>query len=161
MRKKYCGTGYSTVGLKRGDAQKPCRRSCYQSLKIPIRTTTNVPKSEPRSVLGAAQFGRSLGLGRLGSGFALDRLELGALDRRRLDAGGNFRARGVGGVSFRCMQRTRPRCGTRHQHLLAAAIMTEIAIGEAHAGDGAAETTVVPLVQIEAGLEGNALDRCA
>src|SRR3954468_22775447 len=161
MRKKYCGTGYSTVGLKRGDAQKPCRRSCYQSLKIPIRTTTNVPRSEPRSVLGAAQLGCSLGLGRLGLCFALHRIRLGALDRRRLDAGGNFGARGVGRVSFASMQRTRPRHRARHQHLLAAALMAEIAIGEAHAGDGAAEAALVPLVEIEAGLEGNALDRCA
>src|SRR5262245_52371142 len=109
-----------------------------------IRTTTNVPKSEPRSILGAAQLGRRLGLGRL----ALDRLEPGAFHRRRLDAGGN-----VGRMSFAGVQRTRP-CGrgARHQHLLAAALVAEIAIGEAHAGDRAAEAALVPLVEIEARL---------
>src|SRR5262249_10271349 len=46
-------------------------------------------------------------------------------------------------------------------HLLAAALMAEIAIGEPHTGDRAAEAAVVPLVEIEAGLERNALDRRA
>src|SRR5262245_28331465 len=37
--------------------------------------------------------------------------------------------------------------------------MAEIAIGEAHAGARAAEAAVIALVEIEAGLERNALDR--
>ena len=58
------------------------------------------------------------------------------------------------------MQRTRPGHRPRHQHLRRA-LMTEIAIGEAHARDRSAEAALVFLVEIEAGLERNALDRRA
>src|SRR4029434_3950543 len=54
--------------------------------------------------------------------------------------------------------RTRPRHGAGHQHLRGA-LMAEIAIGEAHARDGAAERAVVALVEIEARLERKSLDR--
>ncbi len=55
---------------------------------------------------------------------------------------------------------TRARHGARHQHLRRALVM-EIAIGEAQAGDRSAETAVVLLVEIEARFERNALDRGA
>src|SRR4051812_40125410 len=44
---------------------------------------------------------------------------------------------------------------------MANALMAEIAIGEAHAGDRALKAAVVLPDQIEAGLERNALQRCA
>src|ERR1700744_5266445 len=48
----------------------------------------------------------------------------------------------------------------RHQHLRGA-LMMEIAIGETHARDRSTEAGVVFLVEIEARLERNALDRSA
>ena len=93
-------------------------------------------------------------------GLGLHRLELGALDRRRFDP-----RRYLGTcVSRRArrllptMQRARSRHGARHQHLRGA-LMAEIAIGEAHARDGAAERAIVALVEIEARLERKTLDR--
>ena len=62
--------------------------------------------------------------------------------------------------AFRRVQRTRPGHRARHQHLRRA-LMAEIAIGEAHARDRAAEAALVFLVEIEARLERNALDRRA
>src|SRR4051794_41449158 len=56
------------------------------------------------------------------------------------------------------MQRTRPCHRACHQHLRCA-LVTEIAIGEAHAGHRTAEAALVPLVEVETGLEGKALDR--
>src|SRR6266446_1894276 len=61
---------------------------------------------------------------------------------------------------LRRMQRTRPGHRPRHQHLRRA-LMTEIAIGEAHARNRAAEVALVFLVEVEAGFERNALDRRA
>src|SRR3984893_814283 len=89
---------------------------------------------------------------RLGS----NRLDFGALDLRGLDARRHFDRAGP----LRRVQRTRPRHRPRHQHLRRA-LMTEITIGEAHAGDRAAEVALVPLVEIEAWLERKAPDRCA
>ena len=63
-------------------------------------------------------------------------------------------------VCCRRMQRTRPGHRAGHQHLRRA-LMAEIAIGEAHARHRAAEAALVLLVEIEAGLERNALDRGA
>src|SRR6202012_4637869 len=57
------------------------------------------------------------------------------------------------------MQRTRPRYRTGHQHLRRAALVMEIAIGEAHARHRAAKADFVFLVEIEARLERNAPDR--
>src|SRR5688572_8384357 len=57
------------------------------------------------------------------------------------------------------MWRTRTR-RTGHQHLRCP-LVAEVAIGEAHAGNRAAEAALVSLFKIEAGLERNALDRGA
>ena len=84
---------------------------------------------------------------------------LAALDRRRLDP-----RRYLGTCVSRArllivaaVQRARPRHGTRHQHLRGA-LMAEIAIGEAHARNRAAERAIVTLVEIEARLERKTLD---
>src|SRR4029077_3775614 len=58
------------------------------------------------------------------------------------------------------MQRARPRPGARHQHLRRT-LVTEIAIGEAHARHRSAERAVIALVEIEARLERKALDGSA
>ena len=58
------------------------------------------------------------------------------------------------------MQRARPRHRAGHQHLLRA-LMTEIAIGEAHARDRSAERAFVALVEVEAGLERQSLEGSA
>ena len=80
---------------------------------------------------------------------------------RRLDARGDFGAGRVDRTGLlRRTQRTRPRNGARHQHLVAALVM-EVAIGEAHARDRAAEAAVVGLFEVETRLERNALDRGA
>src|SRR5262245_33207548 len=122
----------------------------------PYNYDRNVPIPELQSVGRAAQLGHTLGLGR--RRFRLHRLKLRAIHRRRRNASGDFRTR-IGRAGFGGVQRARPRHRAGHQHLLAAALMAEIAISEAHAGDRAAKTAFVALVEIEAGLERNALDR--
>src|SRR4051812_9203504 len=80
---------------------------------------------------------------------------------RRLDARRYFRARCVSRTRrLGRVQRTRPRYRARHQHV-ADTLMPEIAIGEAHTGHRALKAAVVLLDQIEAGFEGNALQRGA
>src|SRR5215468_6382999 len=56
--------------------------------------------------------------------------------------------------------RTRPRHGTRNQHLRST-LMMKVAIGEPHAGDRPAEAAVILLVEVEAGLERQAAQRGA
>src|SRR5450759_4975479 len=107
-----------------------------------------------RSVGRAAQLRSAFRFGRLGSRLGFDRLDPGALDLRGLDVRGHLYRSGP----LRRMQRTWPRHRPRHQHL-GCALMTEIAICEGHAGDRAAEAALVVLVEVEAGLEWNALDR--
>src|SRR5271165_979954 len=126
----------------------------------------------PRRLFGrAAQLWRGLhlhglGLGRLGLGwfglgwFGLGRLDPGALDPRRFDPGGDFGARCGDGASLIDLTRMRPCDGSRHQHL-GGALMMEVAIREAHAGDRAAEAALVRPVEIEAGLERQAAQRGA
>src|SRR6185312_128895 len=87
------------------------------------------------------------------------RLELGALHSRRLDPPRYF-GTCVARRLLPAMQRTRPGHGARHQHLRGA-LMAEIAIGEAHARDRAAERAIVALVKIETGFERKTLDRSA
>src|SRR6202008_2734184 len=130
-------------------------------MNMRVRTTTTVREREFRLVGRTAQLRGALALGRLTPRLTLHRLQLRALPRRRCKAGGGFHARGLGGAArlAHLVERT-PRRAC-HQHLMAAALMAEIAIGEAHAGDRAAEAALVALVEIEAGLERNALDRCA
>src|SRR4051794_1299555 len=56
--------------------------------------------------------------------------------------------------------RVRARDAARQQHLLAA-LMVEVAIGKAHAGNRTAEAAITHLVEVEAWLERETLDRCA
>src|SRR3569833_2455411 len=94
--------------------------------------------------LGGFSLDRS-GAGRLG----LDRLNLRAFDARRLHPRGNLGTR-VGRRTRRAYYMWL--CArARHQHG-GAALMLEVAIGEAKTGDGAAEAAVVPLVDVEARL---------
>src|SRR5882757_2413743 len=58
------------------------------------------------------------------------------------------------------MQRARPGHGPRHQHLLSA-LVTEFAIGKAHPRNRTAESALVALVEIEAGLERQTFERSA
>src|SRR5438105_3630545 len=113
-----------------------------------------------RSLRRAAQFGGALGLG----GFGLHRVDLADLDARGFDAGDGLATRCVSRTlgwmqRFRRMRRARTRHHPRHQHL--AALMAEVAIGEAHAGHRAAKTALVVLVDVEAGVERKPLDRGA
>src|SRR6267378_2635036 len=110
------------------------------------------------SVGRAAQFRSAFRFRR----FRFDRLDPGALDMRCLDARRYPGPRCIGraGLLARRMQRTRPGHGACQQHLCHA-LMTEVAIGKAHARNRATEVTLVFLVEIEARLERNALDRRA
>src|SRR3982075_2761647 len=113
-------------------------------------------KRRVRSVGRAPQLRSAFRFCRLGSGLGFNRLDPGALDLRGLDPRGHFyRA----GPLWR-MQRTRPRHRAGHQHLHRT-LMMEIAVSEAHAGNRSAEAALVFLIEIEARLERNALDRCA
>src|SRR5947199_3141354 len=58
---------------------------------------------------------------------------------------------------FRRVQRALPRHHPGHQDL--AALMVEVAIGEAHAGYRAAKTALILLVEVEAWIERQPLDR--
>src|SRR5882757_531528 len=117
--------------------------------------------AKPQSIGRAPQFRRAFRFRRLRLGLGLDRLEFGALDGGRLDAGRYFSARRIGRARrLGRMQRARPRHGTGHQHLRRA-LVAEIAIGEAHARYRSAERAVIALVEIEAGLERKALDGSA
>ncbi len=89
-----------------------------------------------KSLRRAAQFQCRLGLLRL-----------------RLGVG----TRGIGRTGR--MQRTRTRLGARHDH--GVAVLVEVAIGEAHARYRATEAHVIALVEIEAGLERESLQRGA
>src|SRR5229473_317460 len=113
-----------------------------------------------RSVGRAAQFRSGFRFRRFGSRFRFDRLDFGALDPWRLEARGCLDPRRFGRTLRRRPQRTRPGHRPRQQHLRGALVM-EIAIGEAHARDRSAEVSLVSLVEIEARLERNALDRRA
>src|ERR1700730_1086315 len=144
-------------------------RTSYQRMKVSGRRTTAWRGGRSRAADGAGQPGagtRSVGrAAQFGSAFrfrfGFDRLDLAALDMRGLDAHGHICMRGIGRAALRRrMQRTRLDHGAGHQHL-GSALMTEIAIGKAHAGDRSAEAALVLLVEIEAGLERNALDRRA
>src|SRR6185312_17220033 len=77
-----------------------------------------------------------------------------------LHARGHFSPRVVDRAGLLRVTGTRASHRARHQHLRPA-LMLEIAIGEAHAGDGAAEADFILLVEIEAGLERHAAQRGA
>src|ERR1017187_10701121 len=132
------------------------RRSSPPALRLRVVECAAPVNAGTRSVGRAAQFRSAFRIRRLGSRFGFDRLDPGALDLRGLDARGHFYRAGL----LRRMQRTRPGHRPRHQHL-GGALMAEIAIGEAHARDRSAEAALVFLVEIEARLERNALDRRA
>src|SRR4051794_22928822 len=127
-----------------------------------MSSTTKCASGPRRRSLGrAAQLQRPLVLARFGLGFRLHRLDPAALDTRRLDACGDLGVRCADRTGLlRRTQQSRTRNGARHQHLIAA-LMVEVAIGEAHARHRAAEAAVVGLLKIETGLERNALDRGA
>src|SRR3984893_11908125 len=122
------------------------------------------PRPAPRPALRpAGSLGRTtqircvFGFRRLG----LDRFDLGDLDLWRLDARRDLGPRRIGRAGLPgTTQRTRPRHRPRHQHL-GGALMMEIAIGEAHARNRTAEGALVHFIEIETGLERNALDRGA
>src|ERR1700730_18963094 len=136
-----------------------CRTRCRQLLERGWMRCR--PGARARSVGRAAQFRSAVGFRRLRSRLRLERLDPGALDPGSLDARGHICVRRIGRAALlRRMQGTRPGHRPRHQHL-SPALMTEIAIGEAHARDRSAEVALVSLVEIEAGFERNALDRRA
>src|ERR1700722_10198363 len=97
-------------------------------------STARLSEALPSSVGRAAQFRRTFRFRRLRFRFGFHRLDPGALNLRGLDARGHFYRAGA----LRRMQRTRMRHHARHQHLRRA-LVVEIAIGEAHARDRAAE----------------------
>src|SRR3954447_5541080 len=146
-----------------GDRDRFSRASIHGRGKFNSRRALALAFSA-RSVGRAAQFRSALGFGRFRPDLfrlrlGLHRLELGALDRRRLDPPRHFgtcvsRARRL----LPTKQRARSRHGARQQHLRGA-LMAEITIGEAHARDGATERAIVALVDIEARLERKSLDR--
>src|ERR1700722_2481899 len=107
------------------------------------------------SVGRVAQFRSAFRFRRL-SGLGLDRVDPAALDAWGFHTRAQLHRAGV----LRRMQRTRPRHGAC-QHHRRGALMMEIAIGEAHARDRAAERDLVLLVEIEARLERQASDRGA
>src|SRR4051794_27524515 len=74
---------------------------------------------------------------------------------RRLDPRGR-----VGGTRVLRCERPGTRYGAGHQHV-ADALMAEVAIGEAHAGYRALKAALVLLDEVEARLEGDALERSA
>src|SRR5579883_135667 len=121
-------------------------RQYYQGMKGADRMTT--ASCSIKSLGRAAKLGRGLDLSRLGP----DRLDLAALDCWRLHPRSNFRVRRRNRSGLLRVMRMRTGHRACHQHLGAAGVM-EVAIGEAHAGDRAAEAGFVGLVQIEAGLE--------
>src|SRR6266849_2283196 len=143
--------------------------SRYHHVKLSTRMTTaqrcgHAPSvtwawvnASAASVGRAAQFRSAFGLRRFGSRFGFARLDPGALDLRGLDA--DPRCIGRTGL-LRRTQRTRPGHRSRHQHLRDA-LVAEVAIGEAHAGDRTTEVALILLVEIEARLERKALDRGA
>src|SRR4051812_32504019 len=102
---------------------------CYQRVKLPIRKTT--ASEQARSLGRVTKLRRAFALYGLGS----DGIDLAALDRRRFDPRSDFIVRTIGRTGqVVTMQCTGPCHRTRHQHLLSAALMMEIAICEAHAG---------------------------
>src|SRR3984957_20060762 len=121
-------------------------------MKVGARNTT-------ASLGRVAQLRSTFGFFRLRLGFGFDRFDSSALDPRGFDPHGNLGPRPFCRL-LRPMQRTRPRRGAGHQHL-GRALVTEIAIREAHTGNRSAEADFVLLVEIEAGLERDALDRGA
>src|SRR5579883_508308 len=121
-------------------------RQSYQGMKAAARMTTAARSAE--SLGRAAKLRSGLDLRRLG----LDRLDLCALDPRRFHPGRRL-SMGLRDRAGRLgVMRMRSRHGAGHQHLGAALVM-EVAVGEAHAGDRAAEARFVGLIQVEAGLE--------
>ena len=83
-----------------------------------------------------------------------------ALSTRGVSTRADTSVRDASAGLLRPVQRTRARHRARHQHLCRALVM-EVAIGEAHARHRSAEAALVLLVEIEARLERNALDRRA
>src|SRR5713226_6392772 len=142
---------YSPVRLRADDASPASTFFINTWLPAPV-STGGV------SVGRAAQLRRVFRFRRLG----FDRLDRAVLDWRCLDTHGSRGPRRIGraGLVLRRMQHTRPGHRPRQQHL-GGALMTEVAIGEAHAGDRTTEVALILLVEIEARLERKALDRGA
>src|SRR6266700_455715 len=110
----------------------PSRSNCSLSLNDDPtrRNRIMIWCSEFELVGGTAQFGRTFLLGRRRQGLGFHRLDLAALDLRRLHMRRDLGLPRHRGRILDLMQRARPGDSARHQHLRPA-LMMEIAIGKA------------------------------